>query len=89
MSEIVYRAEITELGVFSLANNPYAVFGKPLANGAYVRRLPWAHNESLSMALDYWESAEAAAEVLGSGKVGLAAMIFGVWVYVDSGDVTS
>lgn len=89
MSEIVYRAEITDLGVFSLDNNPYAVFGKPLANGAYVRRLPWARNESLSMALDCWASAEAAAEVLGSGKVGLAAMILGIWVYVDSGDVTA
>jgi hypothetical protein len=83
MSEVTYRADIIDLGVFSLDNNDVNV-GYPLENGAFVRRLPWAQNESLSMALDYWWSAEAAADVLGSGKVGLAANIGGIWFRADS-----
>lgn len=87
MSEIIYRAEITGLGVFSRDNNPDAKLGYPLSGGVNLRRLAWAENESLSMALDCWRSAEAAAEVLGGGKIGLAARIGGLWFYIDEVDM--
>lgn len=86
MSEIVYRAEVTELAVFSINNNSTPI-GTPLENGAYLRRLPWAQNESLTVALDYWGSAEAAAGVLNSGTIGLAARIGGIWFHVDTNDL--
>jgi hypothetical protein len=84
MSEIIYRAEVDALSVFSLDNNTATKIGWPLDAGVNMRRLPWAFHESLSSALDCWQSAEAAAEVLGGGKVGLAARIGGVWFYIDS-----
>jgi len=88
MSEIFYRAEITLLGVFSIDNNPDAQIGRPLSAGVKLRRLPWAYHESLSSSLDCWQSAQASAEVLGGGKVGLAAMIGGIWFYINDSDMT-
>ena len=87
MSEVFYRAEIDALGVFSLDNNPDAKFGWPLSGGVNLRRLPWGNNENSSMALDCWQSAETAAEVLGGGKVGLAARIGGIWFHIDCNDM--
>ena len=87
MSKTIPRAKVEMMGVFSMDNNPDAKIGKALDAGANVRRLPWAVYESLSMALDCWQSAQAAAEVLGGGKVGFAAKIDGVWVHIDSSHI--
>ena len=89
MSKTIPRAEVEMLGVFSMDNNPDANLGEALDAGANVRRLPWAKYESLSMALDCWQSAQAAAEVLGGGKVGLAAKTEGVWFHINDSHILS
>lgn len=75
-------AKITGLAVFSEDNQPSLEAGIPMARGACLVRLPYA-GEGYTCALDQWRAAEAAAEVLGGGFVGLAALVDGVWVNVD------
>jgi hypothetical protein len=89
MSKIIKRVEVEMLGVFSMDNNTDAKIGEALGAGVNVRRLPWASHESLSMALDCWQSAEAAAGVLGGGEVGLAAKTEGVWFHINDSHILS
>lgn len=74
--------EVEALGVFSLDNNPNAIEGSALDNGALIGRFCWSHDEGYSQAYDQWIAAEAAALVLG-GKVGLAAKHGGEWYVVE------
>lgn len=87
---VICRVPVEELAVFSLDNNPHCVIGEVMGDGVLFGYLPWTpQSDCLSTALDFWQTAQTVARILGGGQIGLAALMSGAWVHIDPDSLLS
>lgn len=80
MSSVLLQGQpVLALAVYNFENNDPSDL-----SGAYLIKLPYFGAESMRHVQDLWESAEAAAKVIGGNSVGLAALVGTKWL--DTGD---
>ena len=78
-------ATIEALAVYSWNNQTETAAGRVMCEGTMLVRLPYSEGDGYTAAYDQWQGAEAAAEVIGAGDVGLAVLIGGVWYDANQG----